>query len=265
MYKLYKRIILSASLFLLLFFVQSAISQDKVQKIEDYAQKYYELGQFNGAVLVAEGGNVIFSKGFGYADMDGKVPNKADTKFRLASVSKQFTATLIMQLVELGKISLDGKLTDYLPYYRKDVGEKITIGQILSHTSGLGNYTDNGEFMRNETGKKAEPREFVLKYCSDDLVFEPGSKWAYSNTGYFILGLVIEEVTGKKYDEVLQEKIWTPLGMKNSGYEHSGRTYENMAKGYTNMFGEFKPARYLDMSIPYSAGSLYSTVEDMLI
>jgi CubicO group peptidase (beta-lactamase class C family) len=265
MYKLHKKIVLTTALFLILFFVQSAISQEKVQKIDEYVQKYYELGQFNGAVLVADGGNIIYSKGVGYADMDGKVLNQADTKFRLASVSKQFTATLIMQLVEQGKISLEGKLTDYLPYYRKDVGEKITISQILSHTSGLGNYTDNGEFMRNEAGKKVEPKEFVLKYCSDDLVFEPGSKWAYSNSGYFILGLVIEEMTGKKYDEVLQENIFGPLGMKNSGYEHSDRTYENMAKGYTNMFGEFKPARFLDMSIPYSAGSLYSTVEDMLI
>src|SRR5688572_29614200 len=125
-------------------------SQDKVQKIDELVKKYNELGQFNGSVLVAEGGNIIYSKGVGYADMENKIPNKPDTKFRLASVTKQFTAALIMQLVEKGKINLEGKLSEYLPYYRKDIGDKITIHQILSHTSGLANYTDDMQFMQNE-------------------------------------------------------------------------------------------------------------------
>lgn len=251
-------------LILLLLSGQLLYSQDKVQKIDELVQKYYELGLFNGAVIVAENGNVVYSKGIGYADMENKVPVKTDTKFRLASVSKQFTATLIMQLVEKGKIKLDGNLSDYLPYYRKDIGEKITISQILSHTAGIGNYTDVSDFMQNQVKNKFEPKDFVLKFCSNDLVFEPGTDWAYSNSGYFILGAVIEEVTGKTYEDNLQENIFTPLGMSNSGFEHSDRTYENYAKGYQNMFGEYKPARFLDMSIPYSAGSLYSTVEDML-
>jgi len=238
-------------------------AQDNAAKIDEYVQKYYELGQFNGSVLVAEDGNIIFSKGFGYADMENKIPNKTDTKFRLASVTKQFTATLIMQLVEKGKIKLEGRLSDYLSYYRKDIGEKVTIHQILSHTSGLANYTDNQKFMTEEVKNKVAPKDFVLKYCSEDLVFEPGTKWAYSNSGYFILGLVIEEVTGKTYEENLHENIFTPLGMTNSGLEHTDKTYENKAKGYTNILGEFLPARFLEMSIPYSAGSIYSTVEDM--
>lgn len=244
-------------------FSQSQFSQDKVQKIDEFVNKYNELGQFNGAVLVAENGNIIYSKGVGYANMENKIPNKSDTKFRLASVTKQFTATLIMQLVEKEKIRLEGKLSDYLPYYRKDIGDKITIHQILSHTSGLANYTDNTQFMLNEVNNKVTPKEFVLKYCSEELVFEPGTNWAYSNSGYFILGAVIEEVTGKTYEAVLQENILTPLGMTNSGYEHSDLKYENIASGYTDNFGEYKPARFLEMSIPYSAGSMYSTVEDM--
>ncbi|MEO8513470.1 MAG: serine hydrolase [Ignavibacteria bacterium] len=238
-------------------------SQDKVQKIDVLTNSYYELGQFNGAVLVAEDGKIIYNKGFGYADFENKIPNNEDTKFRLASVTKQFTSALIMQLVEKGKIKLEAKLTDYLPYYRKDVGDKITIAQILSHTSGLANYTDNGKFMQEQTGTKVEPKDFVLKYCSEDLVFEPGTKWQYSNSGYFILGLVIEEVTGKSYETNLQENIFTPLGMTNSGLENSEKVYENKAKGYTSFFGEYKPARFLDMTIPYSAGSIYSTTADM--
>lgn len=238
-------------------------SQDKSQKIDDYVNLYGSLGQFNGSILVAEDGNIIYSKGIGYADMENKIPNQPDTKFRLASITKQFTATLIMQLVEKGKINLDGKLSDYLPYYRKDVGEKITIAQLMSHTSGMDNYTDNSKFMELEATTKVIPKEFVLKYCSNDLVSEPGTKWAYSNSGYFILGLVIEEVTGKDYGTVLNENILLPLGMTNSGYEQNDVKYENKAIGYSNIFGEIKPSKPIDMTIPYAAGSMYSTVEDM--
>lgn len=250
---------------LLFVFTHHIHSQDKVQKIDELIQKYNALNQFNGAVLVAEDGKIILSKGYGMQDFENNVPNNNLTKFRLASVTKQFTAMLIMQLVEKGKIRLDGKLTDYLPYYRKDVGDKITISQILSHTSGLANYTNSRSFMQEESGKKVTPKDFVLKYCSEDLIFEPGTKWEYSNSGYFILGLVIEEVTGKTYEENLQDNILTPLGMKNSGYENSDKVYENKAKGYTTSFGEFKPARFLEMTIPYAAGSMYSTVEDMFL
>lgn len=250
---------------LLFVFTHHVHSQDKVQKIDELMQKYNSLNQFNGAVLVAEDGKIILSKGYGMRDFENKVPNNNLTKFRLASVTKQFTAMLIMQLVEKGKIDLNGKLTDYLPYYRKDVGDKITISQILSHTSGLANYTDNRKFMTEESGNKVTPKEFVLKYCSEDLIFEPGTKWAYSNSGYFILGLIIEEITGKSYEDNLQENILSPVGMVNSGYEHSDKTYENMSKGYVTSFGEYKPARFLEMSIPYSAGSMYSTVEDMFL
>ena len=242
-----------------------AYSQDKAQKIDELANKYYSLGQLNGAVLVAEDGKIIYNKGFGMSDFENKIPNNENTKFRLASVTKQFTATLIMQLVEKGKIKLEGKLTDYLPYYRKDVGDKITISQILSHTAGIANYTNDSKFMMEQTGTKVTPKEFVLKYCSEDLIFEPGTKWEYSNSGFFILGMVIEEVTGKTYEENLEANILKPLGMTNTGYEHSDKTYENKAKGYVSTFGEFQPARFLEMTIPYSAGSMYSTTGDMFI
>lgn len=249
---------------LLLVFTHHVYSQDKLQKIDELVQKYYDLGQINGAVLVAENGNIIYSKGIGYADVENKIPNNADTKFRLASITKQFTAALILQLVEKGKIKLDGKLSDYLPYYRKDIGEKITIHQILSHTAGLSNYTDNPKFMLSEDiKKKADPKEFIQKFCSDELIYEPSTNWAYSNSGFFILGAVIEEVTGKKYGEVLQENILIPLGMTNSGYENSDLAYENKAKGYENSPLGVVPARYIEMSIPFSAGSMYSTVNDM--
>src|SRR5262245_25325635 len=143
---------ISIKLLILVFLSAGQInfSQDKAQKIDELVQKYNELGLFNGVVLVAEDGNIVYSKGIGYADIENKIPKTANTKFRLASITKQFTATLVMQLVEKGKIKLDGKLLDYLPYYRKDIGEKVTIRQILSHTAGIGNYTNNGQFMQEE-------------------------------------------------------------------------------------------------------------------
>jgi CubicO group peptidase (beta-lactamase class C family) len=263
--KMKKRAVFTYIILALILCVNQLHSQNKSsQKIDELVQKYSELAQINGAVLVAENGNVIYSKGVGFADIENKIPNNVDTKFRLASITKQFTAALILQLVEKGKISLDGKLSDYLPYYRKDIGDKITIHQILSHTAGIANYTDDPKFMQGEdVNKKVEPKDFILKYCSNDLVFEPGTSWAYSNSGYFILGGVIEEVTGKKYGDVLQENILVPLGMTSSGYESSDEVYENKAKGYENSFAGVVPARKIEMTIPFSAGSMYSTVNDM--
>ncbi|HJY63461.1 MAG TPA: serine hydrolase [Ignavibacteria bacterium] len=250
-------------LFLILILSFTVLSQDKNNQIDALVQQYYEMGQINGSVLVAEGGNVIFSNSVGYSDIEKKIENKPDTKFRLASVTKQFTATLIMQLVEKGKLSLEGKLSEYLPYYRKDIGDKVTIHQLLNHTSGIPGYTELPGFMTNEVSKKVEVKDFVIKFCSNDLSFEPGTKWSYNNSGYFILGAVIEEVTGKTYEAVLKENILEPLGMANSGYDHSDMVYENKSIGYTGSFAGIQSARFIDMSIPYAAGSMYSTVEDM--
>ena len=250
---------------ILLFLFPGSLTnaQDKAKQIDELVQKYYALELINGSILAAENGNIIYDKAVGYADFEKKIENKPDTKFRLASVTKQFTATLIMQLVEKGKLKLDGKLSDYLPYYRKDIGDKVTIHHLLNHTSGIPGYTELPGFMTEEVGKKAVVKDFVIKFCSNDLSFEPGAQWSYSNSGYFILGAVIEEVTGKTYETVLKENILDPLGMSNSGYDHSDMVYENKAIGYTIGFDSTRPARFIDMSIPYAAGSMYSTVEDM--
>lgn len=244
----------------------SIIAQDKADKLEKLMNKYYEYGQFNGSVLVAENGNVILNKGYGYANMEWDVPNTTDTKFRLASITKQFTAMLIMQLVEEGKIDLNGKLSDYLPYYKKAIGDKITIHHLLTHTSGIPNLTNRPENEFNKISKNhIEVKELVEKYCSDDLEFEPGSKFSYSNSGYVILGAVIEEMSGKPYEEVLKEKIFDPSGMENSGYDNNNLIIDKRASGYNKSFSEYENTEYLDMSFPYSAGSMYSTVEDLYL
>ena len=241
----------------------NANAQDKSQKIDELVNKYHEYGQFSGAVLVAEGGDVIYKKGIGYANAEWKIPNAPDVKYRLGSITKQFTSMLIMQLVEKGKINLNGKLSEYLPYYRKDVGDKVTIHQLLTHTSGIPDYTQSSDFMRNEIRNPLSAKALVEKYCSGDLEFEPGAQWKYDNSGYVILGAVIEQVTGKPYEAVLKENILKPLGMNSTGYDHYEEIIEKRASGYHKAGLKIINAPYIDMSLPFAAGALYSTVEDM--
>lgn len=251
------------SLFIITLFAASAVfAQDKVQRIGELLKTYKEYGQLNGTVLVAENGNVIYKKGFGMANMEWDIPNATDTKFRVGSVTKQFTATLILQLVEEGKIKLDGKITDYLTDYRKDTGDKVTIHQLLNHTSGIPSYT-NREFFEKESRTPYSVTDFVKKFSSGDLAFEPGSKFAYNNSGYFLLGAIIEKVTGKTYAENLQTRIFDKVGMKDTGYDVHSTILDKRASGYEKTSDGYINAAYLDMGLPYAAGSMYSTVEDL--
>lgn len=248
---------------LTLIAVTNAISQSSVQKIDQLLKQYYDYGQLNGSVLVADKGKVIYEKGFGMANMEWAVPNGPDTKFRIGSVTKQFTATLILQLVEEGKIKLDGKLSDYLPDYRKDTGGKVTIHQLLNHTSGIPSYTGLPNFFAEVSRNPYSVSDFVKKFASGDLEFEPGSKFSYNNSGYFLLGAIVEKVTGKPYETVLTERILTPLGMTNTGYDHQATLLQKRAAGYEKRPAGYINAPYLDMSLPYAAGSIYSTVDDL--
>ena len=240
-----------------------AFAQTKAAKIDALLQQYVVNRQFNGTVLVAEKGQVIFKKGYGMANMEWNIPNAPDTKFRLGSITKQFTSMLIMQLVEKGKLKLTGKITDYLPDYPKATGDKITIHHLLTHTSGIPNYTNFPKFFETLSRDPYTPDAFVKKFSEMPLDFEPGSKYSYSNSGYFLLGVLVEKVTGKSYADVLQENILTPLQLKDTGYDLFSPILPKRAAGYEKRSGRYINAPYLDMSIPYAAGSLYSTVEDL--
>ncbi|HUI42912.1 MAG TPA: serine hydrolase domain-containing protein, partial [Terriglobia bacterium] len=244
-------------------FLAQARAQDAAKKIDELMGLYHDYGQFNGSVLVAEGGSVIYKKGFGLADMEWNLANAPDTKFRLGSVTKQFTSMLVMQQVEKGRLRLDGRVSDYLPYYRKETGDRITVRHLLTHTSGIPNYTALPHFFEDVSRNPFGVKEFVQKYCSGDLEFEPGSKFSYSNSGYFVLGAILEQVTGEPYERLLREGIFDPLGMKDTGYDHWEAILPRRAVGYEKSLGGYATAPYLDMSIPFSAGSLYSTVEDL--
>lgn len=250
---------------IMLLFALNIFAQDKAKQIEDLLSKYNEYGQFNGSALVAQNGKVILKKGFGSANIEWNIPNQSDTKFRLGSISKQFTAFLIVKLAEEGKIKLDVPITTYLPDYPKANGDKITIHHLLTHTSGIPNYTSFPNFFKDKSRNPYTPEEFVKTFSSLPLEFTPGEKFNYSNSGYFLLGYIIEKISGKTYEQYLQEIILTPLKMVNSGYDHSDVIIKNRAAGYEKRGKKISNSPYLDMSIPYAAGSLYSTVEDLYL
>jgi len=264
MEKIFTRLFKFLLLTVFVFSSQIIIPQTKVEKIESLLNEYYKFKVFNGSILVAEGGKVIYKNGFGFANMEWNIPNTPDTKFRVGSVTKQFTAMLIMQLVEEGKLKLDVPITTYIPDYPKDKGDKITIHHLLTHTSGIPNYTSLptlNDFMRDPI----TPLDLVKIFWDLPLDFEPGEKFSYSNSGYIVLGYIIEKVTGESYEDVLKEKIFEPLGMKNSGYDHTEVIIPKRASGYDKVGTDYFNTSYLDMSVPYSAGSIYSTVEDLYL
>lgn len=222
-------------------------------------------GMFSGTVLVAKDGVPLLRAGYGAADREWDIPNTPDTKFRLGSLTKQFTATAILQLAEAGKLSIDDPVSKF--YAKAPAAwSKITIRHLLNHSSGIPSYTSIPGFFENGSSKKPlKPEEIVRLTQDKPLEFTPGSKFAYNNTGYILLGYIIEKASGQTYAGYLNQHIFQPLGMKNSGYDVSGEVLPKRAAGYEPGKGGWRNADYLDMTLPYAAGSLYSTVDDLLI
>jgi CubicO group peptidase (beta-lactamase class C family) len=261
-----KKLILRVLLLTLLWqipFAYAADTPDNAAKIDKFMSQYADGCSFTGTVLVSDHDKVIFKKGYGRANREWNIPNTPDVKFRLGSITKQFTSMLIMQQVAKGSIKLDGHLSDYLPYYRQETGSKVTISQLLSHTSGIPSYTDDPKFFADVSRNYYAVDDFVKQFCSGDLQFEPGTKFHYDNSGFFLLGAMLEHVTGKTYEALLKENILVPLGMKDSGYDHYADILPKRAAGYQQDLAGIVNAPYLDMALPYAAGSLYSTVEDL--
>ncbi|MBN1471587.1 MAG: beta-lactamase family protein [Syntrophaceae bacterium] len=240
-------------------------SMDKVEEIDRVVQTLYENGQFSGAVLVSVNSEVVYKNAVGYADIEEGILNTCDTKFRIASFTKPFTAMLILQLVEAGKLDLDGKLIEYLPGFTVNGGEKITIHQLLTHTAGIA-----GEWRIPDLAgieKKFYSREKLFECINErELVYKPGAGREYSNFGYALLGLLIEKVTGKSYDDVLTEKICEPAGMNHTLSDVTAQAIDNRAIGYDyNYFTGIERASFLDMSFVLGYGQLLSTVEDLYL
>lgn len=213
------------------------------------------------SVLVLRNDSVVHRAGYGDADVELAVANEPRTVFRLGSITKQFTSMAIMILQSRGLLSVDDTLSKYLPDFPQ--AGRITIRELLTHTSGVHNYTAIASW-RKRWGDPMPLPELIGLFAHEPLDFAPGTRWSYSNSGYVLLGAVIEKVSGESYERFLRENILTPLGMDHTGYDHSEDVIPWRASGYrVDSAGRLRNASYLDMSQPFSAGALYSTVEDL--
>lgn len=221
----------------------------------------FKPGEPGGTAIVSRKGEIIYKKGFGMADLELNVPMQPDMVFRIGSITKQFTAIAILQLAEQGKLSLKDDITKFLPGYPTH-GKIITIEHLLTHTSGIKSYTSIEEFG-SWIRKDMEPLELVDSFKNQPMDFYPGEKWSYNNSGYFLLGVIIEKLSGKPYEDYINDHLLIPAGMNNSGYDHTDRIIKNRVNGYQRSGDGFQNADYISMTLPYAAGSLLSTVEDL--
>lgn len=215
-----------------------------------------------GVALVVKDGKTIYRKAFGMANLELGVKMKPENVFRIGSITKQFTATAIMQLIEQGKIKLDDDITKYIKDYPTH-GYTITIENLLTHTSGIKSYTGLKKWTSEVRKKNFTPKEMVDYFKSEPMDFAPGEKFMYDNSGYFLLGYIIEIVSGQTYAEYIQQHIFTPIGMKNSYYGGNSPIIKNRAAGYAKDDNGYKNDEFLSMTQPFAAGSLLSTVDDL--
>ena len=250
---------------LILLLAGAVYAQDTGARMDDVLSSAASQKRFMGTALVARGGKIILEKGYGMADIELEVPNTPDRKFRLGSITKQFTAAAIMQLQERGKLSVSDlacKFIDDCP----EAWKAVTIHHLLSHTSGIPSYTSMPEFPKPQFMRlPLKPLEILMLTRNKPLDFQPGEGYLYDNTGYLFLGCIIEKVTGGSYAKYLQTHIFEPLGMKNSGYDDTRAILKGRAKGYSIGPQGLRNADYLDMSLPHAAGALYSTVRDLYL
>lgn len=213
------------------------------------------------AVLVAKDGLVLYRKGFGYADIKDKIPVTPETKFRIGSVTKQFTAAAILKLQDEGRISVNDKLSKFIPDFPR--ADEVTIYHLLTHSSGIHSYTNNDDFLDKVT-QPITPDSLVNLIKKGPYDFNPGDDFWYNNSGYFLLGYIIDKISGKSYAAYLKDNFFDPLQMNNTGIYHTAIQLTKEAKGYTKDGEEYQPALNWDMSWAGAAGAIYSTLDDLL-
>lgn len=237
---------------------QKAVAQDStVRKLDEMITAYANTGRFNGSALVAKQGEILLQKGYGLKNTDNNSMNDEHTVYQIASVTKQFTATVVLKMIELKKMSLSDKLNKYYPGFPN--GDSITIEHLLTHTSGLHNFTEGDSDITETDEKRMVP---YLKTLKPD--FAPGTDWHYSNSGYVMLGFIIQKVSGLTYFQAVRKYIFEPLKMGSSGFDFTHLASPNKAVGYNILNDTLKqPAVITDSTVPFGAGAIYSTLQDM--
>lgn len=243
---------------------QTEVSKSYPDKAAALIEPYVQSGLFSGSVLVARDGQVLFRKSFGLANREWDIANAPETKFRIGSVTKQITAAAILQLAERGKLKLDDPISQYDPD-APAAWRKITIKHLLTHSSGIANYTSLPDFMTKMARVDRTPGEIVQLVRNEPLEFEPGTQFAYSNTGYVLLGMIIEKVSGQGYYQYLQDNIFGPMGMTSTGYDDIAAIIPRRASGYKYSGKRWDNADYFSTTDAFGAGALLSTVDDMLV
>ncbi len=233
------------------------------ERMHQIAQSFSKDQRFMGAVLVATGDRVWLSRGYGLANVEWQIANRPEGKFRLGSITKQFTAALVMLLQEDGKLDITQPIGRYLPDAPK-TWEKITVVDLLRQSSGIPNFTDTEAFHDWSMSPHDWPKEYV-GVLDKPLLFAPGAQFRYSNSNYEILGVLIEKVTGQHYGDLLRHHIFDPLGMRNTGLDMDGLILAERVEGYERDGNNLHTVRTESMTVPWAAGSLYSTVSDLLL
>jgi CubicO group peptidase (beta-lactamase class C family) len=231
-------------------------------RMDQIVQSYGDAKQFMGSVLVARGDAILFNKSYGMANLEWNVPNTPTTKFRIGSITKQFTAAAILLLEEQGKLKVEDSVKKYIPD-APETWDKVTLYNVLTHTGGIPNFTDFPDYPQKSLSPMTAG-EIVAWFKDKPLDFEPGAKYSYSNSDYVLLGYLIEKLSGQTYEKFLRENILTPLGMKDSGYDSNTAIIEHRASGYSRTRAGPVNAGYVNMTVPHGAGGLYSTTLDLL-
>jgi CubicO group peptidase (beta-lactamase class C family) len=235
----------------------TTIPPELISDIDAWLGQQSKDGNFSGSVLVARQGEVLLNQGYGLADREGNIANTAQTWFRLGSITKQFTAMAILVLESRGQLSVNDPICNHIADC-PPAWAGITVDHLLTHTSGIPDLLELPGY-KNTLATPSPPTQTIARFKDLPLDFQPGEKWHYSNSGYIVLGYIIEQVSGQSYEDFLQQSISTPLSLHNTGYDHNS---SSLAVGYPDGHSTL-PAEFIDMSVPYAAGALYSTVEDL--
>ena len=215
------------------------------------------------SIAVARGDRLILAKGYGKADLEFDIPMNEQTMLRIGSVTKQFSAAAIMRLVEQGRLSLDDTLDKMLPEY-PPTSKPVTLRQILNHTSGIWSYTEDSKFMVRDSTLELTPEEVIATFKDKPLEFDPGTKWNYSNSAYYLLGEIIARASGKPYAQHMQDELFTPLGLSRTRYESNRAIIPNRAQGYAFDDGTIRNDQSIGADVPGAAGSLLSSAADLV-
>ena len=250
-------------LFFCMLLVNGLHAQGKKERLHEMMKTFHKYNMFDGAVLVAENGKVIYKGGFGLANREWNIPNSTDTKFMIGSISKPLTATLILILVQKGLVDLNKTIDDYLTEFKNKPAAKVTIRQLLNHTSGIPNYDIIKDFFPRISRQSFSREDYVKVYSDSALAFKPGSRYMYSSWGYYTLGYIIEKVSGKSYEQAMKDEIFNKINMHNSGSYLHTQIVPKRASGYDYGFGNYIGADFRDQSNTMGTGDIYTTVEDL--